>query len=116
MLILFCVNFFQRSFSETISKCLLLSTKPPILSAQEHDNVRKVRYNLTQLLGEETINRFLSERIDEIIVSLVKFVYDPDCVQDILCDLDVEFLEPESMHYSYEMLSSMFEYLQVFLF
>lgn len=96
-----------------MSKCFLSFTKPPILSNQDLENVKRIHRNLVDLLGSEVINRHLQDKIDEIVVGLIKFVYDSDYFKNVLFGVDVVLLEPDSTHYLLETMHSCFDCLQV---
>lgn len=99
-----------------MSKCLLFSTTLSILSDQDLKKIERAYFNLNQLLSPELINKNLLNKLDEIIVNLIKFVYDSDYLQEIFFDLNVVMVEPDLIHYSVETMLSIFEHLQVFFF
>lgn len=96
-----------------MSKCFLSFISLPNVSNQALVNVKKIHHNLVERLGEEAIKRHLQDKMDEIVVNLIKFVHDPDYFKEVLFGADVVLTEPESTHYSVEIMHSVFECLQV---
>lgn len=107
---------FQKSFTKIISKCLLLFAELPVRKPEEHSNLERLHRNLTEMLGEETVNKLLVEKLDEVLVSTVKSVYDSDCFRNVVPDLEVVVLESDSTHHTVEVFHSIIEYLQVVIF
>lgn len=87
-----------------------------MLSPEDNENIKKIYQNLLNLLSEETVDKYLLNKIDEIIVSLIKFVFDLDYFQEVLFDSEIILLEPESIHYSVEVMRNVLVCLQVFFF
>lgn len=102
----------EHSFANIFSKCLPLFVDLQVTGALDSFNRKRAYQNLKDLLDEEKIHELLLSQLDKTVVSAVKSVFDADCYRDVLDDLDVVLFEPDTMHYSTEVLQNIIVYLE----